>query len=221
MFKFQNIKRNLKSDFIIYVFVAFVYIVYAYFCWLMLGIMLQYIPFKNDSAFLLIKQDVIIYTHYKIAFITHVFSSILVLPAGFTQFSKKLRTSYPNIHRGMGWLYIIVVLGFAAPSGLWIGFFANGGIYTQIAFCLLAILWFYFTVKALLTAKSQEYHKHKNFMIRSFALALSAITLRAWKFSLVYLFHPHPMDVYRVVAWLGWILNLLIAEIIILKLNKS
>ena len=52
-------------------------------------------------------------------------------------------------------------------------------------------------------------------MLRSFALALSAITLRAWKYVLVALFHPHPMDVYRWVAWLGWVLNLAVVEIFI------
>ncbi len=54
-------------------------------------------------------------------------------------------------------------------------------------------------------------------MIRSFALTLSAITLRAWKYIIVYLFHPPPMDTYRMVAWLSWVVNLLIAEIIIIK----
>jgi short subunit fatty acids transporter len=30
-----------------------------------------------------------------------------------------------------------------------------------------------------------------------------------------------PMDVYRIVAWLGWGLNLIIAEIYIQRMNKS
>ena len=42
-------------------------------------------------------------------------------------------------------------------------------------------------------------------------------SLAAWKYILVALFHPKPMDVYQVVAWLGWTLNLLVAEIIIIK----
>jgi hypothetical protein len=54
-------------------------------------------------------------------------------------------------------------------------------------------------------------------MYRSFALTLSAITLRLWKYLLVGVFHPRPMDVYQVVAWLGWTLNLIVAEWIIYK----
>jgi hypothetical protein len=55
-------------------------------------------------------------------------------------------------------------------------------------------------------------------MIRSYALTLSALTLRAWKYAITNsIGEVHPMDVYRIVAWLGWGLNLIIAEIIIRK----
>lgn len=186
----------------------------------MLKITLQYVPINTDVAFLRIKQDFIHLQYYKIAFFVHVFSAIISLLAGYTQFSKKIRTNYPKIHRRLGWIYILSVLLFAAPSGFIIGIFANGGISSQIAFCLLSTLWILFTVKALLTAKKKQFSEHRKWMIRSFALTLSAITLRAWKVSLVYFFHPKPMDIYQVVAWLGWVLNLIIAEIIIFK-SKS
>jgi hypothetical protein len=52
-------------------------------------------------------------------------------------------------------------------------------------------------------------------MIRSYALTLSALTLRAWKWSITNTVELPPMDVYRAVAWLGWVPNLLIAELLI------
>ena len=57
-------------------------------------------------------------------------------------------------------------------------------------------------------------------MIRSYALTLSAITLRAWKFGINNSFELPPMDVYRAVAWLGWVVNLGIAELIIYRLKN-
>ncbi len=54
-------------------------------------------------------------------------------------------------------------------------------------------------------------------MWRSFALTLSAVTLRMWKVIIVYLFHPNPMDVYQIIAWLGWIPNILLIEYLIAK----
>ncbi|MNL00777.1 hypothetical protein D3C87_1212200 [compost metagenome] len=92
---------------------------------------------------------------------------------------------------------------------------ANGGLVAQVAFTLLAVSWFYYTLQAVLKAKNGDFKAHKNFMIRSFALTCSALTLRYWKVILVYFFQPNPMDLYPLIAWLGWIPNLLIAEWII------
>ncbi len=195
-------------------------IAYAYFCWLMLEITLQYVPIDTDVAFLRIKQDYIGLWHYRLAFFTHVFTAPLCLVAGFTQFSKRIRSKFPKIHRWSGWLYVVSVFGFAAPSGFHMGIYANGGITSQIAFCTLGILWFVFTILAVRRAAQHDFAAHRAWMIRSFALAMSAITLRAWKFVLVALFHPRPMDVYILVAWLGWTLNLIVAEIIIRKIKQ-
>jgi hypothetical protein len=54
-------------------------------------------------------------------------------------------------------------------------------------------------------------------MIRSYALTLSAVTLRAWKWSITNTVELPPMDVYRAVAWLGWVPNIIIAELLIRK----
>lgn len=189
--------------------------IYSYFLGLMLKITLQYIPIRYDVAFLAIKQDYIHLLHYRIAFFVHVFSAIFVLMAGYTQFSKRFRARHKRLHKRIGWIYAGVTILLAGPSGLIIGIYANGGLSSQIAFCLLALLWVLFTLMAILKIIQKQVQAHQQWMIRSFSLALSALTLRAWKYVLVMLFHPKPMDVYRVVAWLGWVLNLLIAELII------
>ncbi len=97
------------------------------------------------------------------------------------------------------------------------GFYANGGLWSRIAFVLLAVLWIYFTAMALVKAKQKNFKAHRNYMIRSYALTLSAITLRAWKYGITNTMILPPMDVYRVVAWLGWVGNLFIAELVIRK----
>lgn len=194
---------------------------YLFFCYLMLQITLQYIPYHTDVAFLRIKQEYVGYAHYRWSFFVHVYTSMLVLLAGFTQFSNKLRKKLPKIHKYLGWLYAFVVLALSAPSGLVLGIYANGGISTQIAFCMLAILWFYFTLRAVQAIGQQNYAAHQKFMWRSFALALSAITLRLWKYVLVWALQPRPMDIYRWVAWLGWVLNLVIIELYIIYRKQS
>ena len=190
----------------------FLLAVYGFFCWLMWGITAQYIPIDTDVAFLRIKQENIGLWHYRGAFFVHVFTALLTLAAGFTQFWPGLQRRYPVLHRWSGWLYVVVLLLAAGPSGLLIGLYANGGWSSQLAFCLLAILWMLFTVLAVRSIRLGDVAAHRRWMIRSFALTLSAITLRAWKYVLIAVFHPRPMDAYRVVAWLGWVLNLVLAE---------
>jgi hypothetical protein len=98
-------------------------------------------------------------------------------------------------------------------------YYANGHLPSKIAFFILDILWFYFTLIALRKAKSKEFKEHKYYMIRSYALTFSAITLRIWKIILapIILNQEH---LYMVDAWMGFVPNLLLAEIIIYKIKR-
>lgn len=100
-------------------------------------------------------------------------------------------------------------------------FYANGGLSSRVAFVMLSVLWVTFTALAVYKAMKREFTAHRYFMIRSYALTLSAISLRAWKVVLAEFTDIRPMDRYRIIAWLGWGLNLLIAEIIIQQIKAS
>lgn len=179
----------------------------------MIKITWQYITFHNNVAFLQIKQTEVDKIPFYIPFFyAHVYSAIFVLLAGFFQLNTTLLKKFPFAHRNIGKFYVFIVLLLSAPSGLFIGLFANGGFYSKISFVSLSVLWFYFTLKGFTAIKNKNITRHKAFMLRSFALTFSAITLRFWKVILVYLFHPAPMDLYQIIAWLGWIPNLLIVE---------
>jgi len=193
----------------------------AFFSFLMLRIIYVYIPMQTDVAFLQLKQQYIHITEWRIAFFVHVFSSLLVLFAGFTQFSKKLLKQRPKLHRALGYIYVTDVLLVTGPAGLLMSFYANGGISSRIGFVLLSILWIVFTAIALYKAITKQFAAHRVFMIRSFALTLSAISLRVWKVVLANFTDIPPMDRYRIIAWLGWTLNLLIAEWIIYQYFKK
>jgi Predicted membrane protein (DUF2306) len=175
----------------------------------------------TDTAFLQLKQDYLHIAQWRFAFYTHVFSSILVLLAGFTQFSDTIFKKYRGFHKKMGYVYVINILMVTGPASLLMGFYANGGLSSRIAFVLLAVLWLSFTAIALYKAIKKDFVAHRIFMIRSFALTLSAITLRIWKVIIAATTDIPPMDRYRIIAWLGWCLNLIIAEYIIVTYFNS
>ena len=178
----------------------------------MLLLSLPYLAFDDQVAFLRIKRSVISLGWWKVAFYVHVLTSIFVLLAGFTQFSTRVIQKYPAVHRLVGRLYVIIILCLSGPAGFLLAIKANGGWSSQLAFSVLAVLWWAFTFLAWRKIMVRDLVAHRSFMLRSFALTLSAITLRAWKWLIVFLWTPPPMDTYRLVAWLGWIPNLLLIE---------
>lgn len=195
-------------------------LVLAFFTWLMARITLEYIPYNTDVGFLRIKQEYIAIDHWRIAFFIHVYASLWVLLAGFTQFSNYLQRHNKGLHRAMGYIYVANVLLITGPAGLIMGFYANGGTFSRIAFVALAVLWIFFTLMAFVKAKQKDFNAHRNYMIRSYALTLSALTLRAWKYAITNTVTLPPMDVYRVVAWAGWVINLALAEWLIYRHKK-
>lgn len=207
-----SLKKNIPC------FLKFLLIIgFGYFFWLMLKITLEYIPLKTDVSFLMIKQtEVSERPEYLYFFYTHVYTSIFVLLSGFLAILRK-DFGIKNFHKNIGKIYIFLILMFAAPSGIYMGIFANGGIYSKFSFVLLGCLWWFSTFKAYQLARQKKFKEHQQWMWRSFALSLSAVTLRMWKVIMVYLFHPNPMDVYQIIAWLGWIPNLAFIEYLMAK----
>jgi uncharacterized membrane protein len=182
---------------------------------------IEYSSFKTDIHFLQYKQEYIDIPLWKAAFYIHVFSSVLALAAGLTQFSDTILKKYRPLHRIVGWVYAVVILIVNFPAAMIMAYYANGLLPSKIAFILLDCLWFWFTLKAVMAARNKDLKMHKRFMIRSFALTFSAITLRSWKIILASVFHPDPLTLYMIDAWIGFVPNLLFAEWLIWKTNKK
>ena len=188
------------------------YLLLFYFTGLMVLITAQYVPIDYEVAFLRVKQQAIQLTHYQYAFFIHVYTSLLVLLTGLIQCSALVRRYCPKVHRVAGRWYVALILLAASPSGLVMGWYANGGLSAQISFILLAILWFIFTYQGYVYARRGHWQRHRSFMLRSFALTLSAISLRLFKWVIAATWALPPMDTYVTVAWAGWVVNLAVTE---------
>jgi hypothetical protein len=180
---------------------------------LMLRITLPYFSFKYDIGFLLTKQSILHSKLWRLAFYTHISSSLFVLITGGIQFART--NASPKFHRIAGTIYALTILLISAPSGLVMSVYANGGVAAKFSFALISILWWLFTYQAYTTAKNKKWDSHRAFMLRSFALTLSAITLRTYALALPAFIHLAAKDAYTLVSYMSWIPNLLIAEYII------
>ena len=193
----------------------FLWITVLFFSLLLFRISFQYFPMKTNVGFIRTKQRFFDVEIWKYAFFTHVYVSVFSLLAGLIEFSKTVQNKFTKLHRIYGYVYVIIILFLGAPSGLIMSFYANGGWIAQSSFAILSVIWWLTTYFAVKEARNRNWKKHELWMIRSYALTLSAVTLRGWKVILVPLIEASPMELYRLVAWLSWTLNLLIAELII------
>ena len=188
----------------------------AFFSFLMIRLTLPYTAMRSDVNFLLTKQSIYHIRHWRISFYTHVFTSCVVLIAGFTQFAPRLLLRRPRVHRLMGWAYLVTVISISGPAAFIMALYANGGLPARTSFTLLAILWMSFTGYAGYYALRRRFPLHGAFMFRSYALTLSAITLRGYTYLIHLAMLPFsPRDIYITTAWLSWVPNLILAEILI------
>jgi uncharacterized membrane protein len=192
-----------------------VYLLLCVATFLMLKGILQYLPMQDDIGFLLLKKDYLNNRLWKTAFYVHVFTSIITLLAGFTQFSNDILRDHKRLHRVIGKIYVIAVLCINFPVGMIMAIYANGGICAKTAFVILDTLWFLFTLKAFLAIRKREIITHKKFMMRSYALTLSAVGLRSWQFIISHSIVIDPALLYKIDAWLGFVPNLIFVELLI------
>lgn len=195
-----------------------IYLVLCVSLFLMSRTILNYLTFQDNIQFLAFKQDYVHIPIWKTAFYIHVFTAFLSLAAGLTQFSSEIRQHHPWWHRRLGHVYVWNILVINFPTALVMAIYANGGWSGKAAFLLLDFLWFWFTLKALQTAVQRNFTLHQKYMIRSYALTFSAITLRTWKIILLQVPSIPPSSVYVYEAWIGFLPNLVIAELIIFYL---
>ncbi|MDN5214624.1 DUF2306 domain-containing protein [Fulvivirgaceae bacterium BMA12] len=150
------------------------------------------------------------------AFYLHIALGVISLICGWSQFSKKLRIKRLNLHRNLGKVYILAVLP-AGAAGLYLAFYATGGIIAQLGFGCLAVLWLYTTGKAYYSIRQIDIQNHQYWMIRSYALCFAAVALRLWlPFSQAVLGLEF-IFAYRIVAWLCWVPNLIFSEWLVRK----
>jgi hypothetical protein len=143
----------------------------------------------------------------------HIVASGIALITGPFQFLRPLRHRFPVVHRTLGRIYVVACLVGGLAGGL-IALFTTSGLVAGFGFLGLAIAWLTCTIRAWLAVRRHDYLTHQRWMIRSFALAFAAVMLRIY-IPLSQIAGLDYADSYRVIAWLCWIPNLLVAQLLV------
>ncbi|WP_202427577.1 DUF2306 domain-containing protein [Duganella margarita] len=140
----------------------------------------------------------------------HAAGAALALLLGATQFLPAIRARWPGWHRVGGRLYVLGCL-VGGVSGLVLAAGTSAGAIAGAGFGALGSAWLMTTGIAVYQIRKNRVTAHRQWMIRSFALTLAAVTLRLY-LPLSGLLSLDFLAVYQVVAWLCWVPNILFAE---------
>ena len=172
----------------------------------------QYAPGNPDRFF---PQQRLVYIAHKTGLMAHIFGAGIALLIGPFQFLPAMRRKkYLGLHRWLGRLYLLGIL-VGGLSGLYMATFAHGGTVAQMGFAALAVFWLTTGYFAYLRIRARDIQAHKRWMTRNFALTFAAVTLRLWLPILTLAVGLEFIHAYRIVAWLCWIPNFLLAEWIV------
>ena len=142
-------------------------------------------------------------------------TALLIAPA---QFVARVRRARPGAHRMLGRIYVVgCVVG--GVGGLILAPGSTAGPIATAGFGVLAALWIFATVRAWRLAVQRRFVEHRAWMLRSFALTFAAVTLRIGLVVLP-LAGMSFLDAYRALAFLSWIPNLLVVELLLARQRR-
>ena len=181
---------------------------------------IPYFSFSHEFSFIEERDFLFRNNFYNASFYVHIFAGMLCISTALIQFSKYILKKARAIHRISGRIYVFVVLFLGAPTGLYMSFFAKGSNWERALFMFMAIFWFISTLRGLQTILQKNVLAHKIWMIRSYSMAMTAVTFRI--FHLVfYLLDFNHLKNYEISLWISVIGNMLVAEYIIYRKSRS
>ncbi len=181
---------------------------------------LPYFTFSREYSF--IQERILLFQipFYSFCFYTHIAAGSFCILSALLQFSSYILKKRKTIHVWSGRVYVFVVLLIGAPTGMFMAFFAKGSNMERALFMVMALVWFYATARGLQTVLEKNIVAHKHWMMRSYAMAMTAVTFRVYHIFFYYIGWAH-LENYEISLWISVIGNILFAEAFIFFKNKK
>jgi len=150
------------------------------------------------------------YQTWKIFFFFHISTGAIALILGPFQFLKASRKNIKT-HRTIGKIYVSSIF-LSVPAGIYLAFYATGGIGGTIGFLILDIAWFVTTFVGLKRIRERNIQSHQEWMLRSYAVTLVFVTFRLLMPIFVFLLHLGFAIGFPLAVIASIIINLLVTE---------
>ena len=140
----------------------------------------------------------------------HAAGAATALLFGPAQFLPDMRRRWPAAHRAVGRIYVVGCL-VGGSSALVLAAGISSGPIAGAGFATLGTAWLYATAQGWRAGHKRRFPDHPRWMIRSFALTFSAVTLRTYMLGVGFA-GGNMMKAYPAIAWLCWVPNVVLAE---------
>lgn len=154
------------------------WVIITFFALFLASIALSYFSFDLTMGFLKAKQHMIDYPLWLVCFYVHLFFGAVAILTGLPLFFSKLIPFQSKLHTYLGRLYVYSILLFTGPTGVYLSFSAEGGKYASLGFLLMSFSWMFPTFMAVKLIIEKNTRKHYRWIIRSYCMTLSGVTLR-------------------------------------------
>jgi hypothetical protein len=181
---------------------------------------IPYFSFSRNFSFIEERSLLFGSRLYSTSFYLHIFAGSVCIITALIQFSRYLLKKSKAIHRWSGKIYVAVVLFLGAPTGIFLSFFAKGSLWERVLFLFMAVWWFITTLNGLHTILKKNVIGHKIWMMRSYSMAMTAVTFRVYHI-VFYLLNWNHLENYELSLWISVIGNMLFAEWIIYRQSKN
>lgn len=140
----------------------------------------------------------------------HIVGASLCLMLAPFQFSARLRSRRPRVHRAIGWTYVSAAI-LSASLTFPLGFFSSCRMCIP-PFAIWSVLLFIVTALAVLMAVRRRFDAHRQFMVRSWVLLNGFVIVRLdTHFPLPF---PTGLEIDRpaMLIWAAWVVPLILTE---------
>jgi uncharacterized membrane protein len=153
----------------------------------------------------------------------HVVPGGLFLLLAPLQLAGGFRDRHRRIHRRLGRVLMIAAM-ISAACGLFFGLYHPlGGWLEALGIVTFGALLFVCAIRGWVAIRNGHVEVHREWMIRTFAVALAISTVRVMvtAFDIAGLMTPHLRGMFTVSIWSGWLLTVGLAEIWIRHTRRS
>ncbi len=163
------------------------------------------------------------YGNHRFTTLLHIVPGGIFLPLAPIQFIPAIRNRYLRAHHWLGRALMIAVL-VSGAAGMFFGVFHPiGGMREAVGIVIFGAFLFVCVIRAYIAIRRGQVERHREWMIRAFAVALAISTVRVVATGLDFTgaWGDDPRQQFAVSIWSGWLITMAVAELWIRYTRRS